>query len=166
MCSKLQKPIVDYIKVVIKSKKHTSFQKVLALRLLNKCVEARCNEFNRYVEKKILKRLLIFAEHNKDRNSPNDLLSKGETIFSHDEKDKTNACVFLIVLLDSIEKWANICPLADNNRSPSDFAKGYQKLKSYKILFPSQVNNPKIKSVLNLDNINNHSNNQSQPTTQ
>ena len=94
--------------MVIKSKKHTSFQKVLALRLLNRCIEACCVEFNRYVEKKILKRLLIFAEHNKEKNSQNDLLSKGENIFGNDEKDRTNAAMFLVLLLHYIQIWATV----------------------------------------------------------
>lgn len=151
--SKLQKPIVDYIKVVIKSKKHTSFQKVLALRLLHKCIETRANEFNRYVEKKILRRLLIFAEHNKDKNTANDLLTKGENIFENNDKDKHNAAIFQILLLDYIEKWAYVCPLADDLKSPSQFAKGYQGLVHKKILFPSQVNTPKVKSILNIDSM-------------
>jgi hypothetical protein len=59
-------------------------------------------EFNRYVEKKILKRLAIFAEHNKDKNSDSDLLTKGENIFGSDEKDKKSAANFLILLLHYI----------------------------------------------------------------
>jgi hypothetical protein len=50
-----------------------------------------------------LKRLAIFAEHNKDKNSDSDLLTKGENIFfGSDEKDKKSAANFLILLLHYI----------------------------------------------------------------
>jgi hypothetical protein len=54
-------PIVNVVKQTIKSKTHTSHQKLLALRLLNRCFSKDNKEFNRYVEKKILTRLGIFA---------------------------------------------------------------------------------------------------------
>ena len=63
-------------------------------------------ELNKYVEKKILTRLGIFAEFNKERNSDTDIYTRGEFIFSADEKDKKSAAAFLILLLDCIEKWA------------------------------------------------------------
>lgn len=48
-------PIVNVVKQTIKSKSHTSQQKLLCLRLLNKCIGRGENkEFVRYVEKKIL----------------------------------------------------------------------------------------------------------------
>jgi hypothetical protein len=71
-------------------------------------------EFNKWVEKKILKRLAIFAEHNKERTSSGELLSKGEDIFSSSERDKTHAAEFLVVLLDCIEKWAFAFPFTED----------------------------------------------------
>ena len=76
-------------------------------------------EFNKWVEKKILKRLAIFAEYNKDRTQGSDLLSKGETIFGSDEKDKKNAAAFLIVLLDCLEKWAFAFPFTEDQKTPT-----------------------------------------------
>jgi hypothetical protein len=57
--------IVDTVKATIKSKKHRSDQKVLALKVLHKCILKRNWEFIRYVEKKTLRRLGIFAEFGK-----------------------------------------------------------------------------------------------------
>lgn len=85
-------------------------------------------EFNKWVEKKILKRLAIFAEHNKDKSSAGELLTKGETIFSSDEKDRKSAGAFLIVLLDCLEKWAFAFPFTEDQKSPTQFVKAYQTL--------------------------------------
>lgn len=71
-------------------------------------------EFNKWVEKKILKRLAIYAEHNKEKNSGGDMMTKGELIFTSDEKDKKSAASFLIVLLDCIEKWAFAYPFTED----------------------------------------------------
>jgi hypothetical protein len=57
------------VKASIKSKKYTSLQKVYALKLLHKCIMKKNKELAKYVEKKILKRLVIFAEFNKDKNT-------------------------------------------------------------------------------------------------
>ena len=59
-------------------------------------------ELAKYVEKKTLKRLTIFAEFNKG----GELSIRGEYIFGVDEKDRKSAATFLILLLDCIEKWA------------------------------------------------------------
>lgn len=71
-------------------------------------------EFNKWVEKKILKRLTIFAEFNKERSSAGELLTKGENVFANDEKDRRSASTFLIVLLDCIEKWAFVFPFTED----------------------------------------------------
>ena len=131
---------MDYIKVVIKSKKHTALQKIYALRLLHKCIEAKCNDFNRYVDKKVLKRLLILAEFNKEKNKPcfADLQTKGELIFGKEDLiNKADAARFLGLLLDCIEKWAQIVPLGEDSKSPSMYVKGYKSLVAKKVLFPS-----------------------------
>ena len=62
-------PIVNVVKQTIKSKTHTSQQKLFCLRLLNKCIgkQGENKEFMRYAEKKILARLAIFAQHNKEK---------------------------------------------------------------------------------------------------
>jgi hypothetical protein len=59
-------------------------------------------EFNKYVEKKIMKRLGIMASFN---SMEQDIDIRGEGIFGHDERDRKSAAVFLIMLLDCIEKW-------------------------------------------------------------
>jgi hypothetical protein len=52
---------VNVVKQTIKSKTHSSLQKLLSLKLLNKCFLKENEDFNRYVEKKIMERLGIFA---------------------------------------------------------------------------------------------------------
>ncbi len=96
---------MDFVKATIKSKKHTSLQKVYALKLLHKCVMRKNKEFAKYVEKKILKRLVIYGEFNKDKTSAQELIYKGEFIFSNTEADRKSAATFLILLLDCLEKW-------------------------------------------------------------
>ncbi len=61
------KPVIDTIKKIIKNKKNDSPNKVLALKLLNDCLtEGKSNEeLILYTEKKILKRLIIFAKTRK-----------------------------------------------------------------------------------------------------
>ena len=68
-------------------------------------------EFNRYVEKKILTRLGIFAQHNKEKTEEGDLIYKGELIFAGSEKDRRSAAAFLVLLLDCLERWAKMMPL-------------------------------------------------------
>jgi hypothetical protein len=120
-------PIVNVVKQTIKSKTHTSGQKLNSLRLLNKCVAGR-QEFNRYVEKKILTRLGIFALHNKEKNEESDIMFKGEQIFGPGEKDRRSAAAFLVLLLDCTERWAKLIPLAEDGKGPSQFVKTYQTL--------------------------------------
>jgi hypothetical protein len=65
-------------------------------------------ELNSYVESKILDRLTILAEFNNDPNekSAQALLTRGKNLFGADEKDTQSSANFLIILLDSLEKWA------------------------------------------------------------
>lgn len=67
--NKQSKTIIDFVKVVIKNKKAYALQKVLALKLLNKCMMKNNKEFVKYFEKKILSRLTIFSEFNKEKQT-------------------------------------------------------------------------------------------------
>lgn len=98
--------------------------------MLNKCIakQGENKEFVRYVEKKILARLAIFAQHNKEKIEEQDLAFKGEFIFSEKEKDRRSAASFMILLLDSIERWARIEPYSADSRNPSEFTKTFQTL--------------------------------------
>ena len=98
------------MKAHIKNKKAPTIQKVYALKLLHKCILKKNKEFAKYVEKKIMARLQIFAEFNKDKNTLQELHTKGELIFSSSEPDKASAAAFLILLLDCLEKWALVFP--------------------------------------------------------
>ena len=118
-------PIVNVVKQTIKSKSHTSLQKLIALRLLNKCFMKENHDFNRYTEKKILTRLGIFALHNKEKVEESDLQFKGEFIFAGNEKDRRSAAAFLVLLLDCIERWARVEPLAEDGKSQSQYVKTY-----------------------------------------
>ncbi|CDW72876.1 UNKNOWN [Stylonychia lemnae] len=144
---KLQQPIVNLIKQTIKSKTHTSTQKLLSLRLLHKCFQKKNKEFNKYVDKKILSRLVILAQHNKQKNQETELIYKGETIFSEKDPDKNSAAAFLVLLLDCIEQWSKIYPLQDDNKTPSNYVKQYVALQQKKILFPSQCRGNPLASV-------------------
>lgn len=119
---------MNVVKQTIKSKSHSSGQKLLALRLLNKCFMRENHEFNRYVEKKILQRLGIFAQHNKDKNDEGDLAFKGEFIFGAGEKDRRSAAAFTVLLLDCMERWARVEAVGEDGRSPSGFVKNLQML--------------------------------------
>jgi hypothetical protein len=105
---------------------------------LNKCFTKDNKEFNRYIEKKILTRLGIFAQHNKEKVEESDLVYKGESIFSVSEKDRRSASAFLVLLLDCLERWATKEPLSEDGKSESTFVKTYKILQQKKILFPSQ----------------------------
>ena len=71
-------------------------------------------------------------------NKPNDLVSKGAFIFSTEESDITSAANFLVLLLDSIEKWATTFPYYDDTRQMTQFKKGYMGLIHRNVKFPSQ----------------------------
>jgi len=65
------KPVVDSVKQVIKDRKSDSPSKLLALKLLNRCLsEGAGEEFLVYMEKKIMSRLAIFAKHKKVLTTP------------------------------------------------------------------------------------------------
>jgi hypothetical protein len=63
---KAQKAAIDKIKQIIKAppKKFTASHKFYCLKLLNKIVMKKNPEVNKYVDKKLLKRLCVFAEFN------------------------------------------------------------------------------------------------------
>ena len=61
--------MIDTIKASIKNKKLPSCQKLYAIKLLNKCVMKGNKDFIKYVEKKVLTRLGILAEFNKEKIS-------------------------------------------------------------------------------------------------
>jgi len=70
--------IVDEIKRIIKSKKNDSPSKVMSLKLLNVCVmQGQNEEFFQYAEKKIMRRLQIFARYKKEMME----LDKGALLF-------------------------------------------------------------------------------------
>lgn len=71
-------------------------------------------EFNKYVEKKILKRLGIMAEFNAKES---DITRRGELIFGSDERDRQSAANFLIMLLDCLEKWAAAFRFYEDNKT-------------------------------------------------
>lgn len=129
---------MNVVKQTIKSKSHTAAQKLLALRLLNKCFHKRNKEFNKWVDKKIMERLVILAQHNKHKNSELEITTKGESVFSDKETDKKSASAFLVLLLECMEQWSKIQPLGDDNKTPSNFVKQYVALQQKKILFPSE----------------------------
>ncbi len=137
-------PIVNVVKTTIKSKTHSSLQKLLSLRVLNKCFMMENKEFNRYIEKKIMARLAIFSQHNKEKTDESDLPFKGEFIFAGTEKDRRSAAGFMVLLLDCMERWAKIEPYTTDGKGPSEFMKTYQLLVSKRVFFPSQcrVSNP------------------------
>ena len=58
--------MIDSIKILIKSNKNDSPNKVLALNLLHLCLMQSDNEeYTLYMEKKLLRRLSILARHRK-----------------------------------------------------------------------------------------------------
>ena len=69
---------------------------------------------------------------------------KGEFIFGPTERDRKSAAAFLVLLLDSLERWAAVESLAEDNKSPSQYVKQLVMLQQKKIFFPSQsrMSNP------------------------
>lgn len=63
--------------------------------------------------------------------------TKGDNIFSDKETDKQSASAFLVLLLECLEQWSKVFPLADDNKTPSNFVKQYVGLQQKKIMFPS-----------------------------
>jgi len=81
-----------------------------------------------YVQKKILQRLTIFAKYcPKDSkvDDCNNLMTRGETIFMQDEKDRKSAASFLIVLLECLEKWAERYKKDSKTGDPTQFWKSF-----------------------------------------
>lgn len=68
-------------------------------------------------------RLVILAQHNKQKNTEVEMTYKGEFIFSDKETDRQSGAAFLVLLLECIEQWSKICPLAEDNKTPSNFVK-------------------------------------------
>jgi hypothetical protein len=95
------------------------------LKLLNKCFNKNNTDFNRYVEKKIMERLTIFAQHNKEKTEESDMVFKGELIFVGSEKDRKSAAAFLVLLLDCLERWAKMVPYQAEGKEKSEFVKTY-----------------------------------------
>ena len=94
--------LVDHVKVVIKSgKKHTSQEKLRALKLLHKALikSADNSVFVVYVAKKIMERLQILATHcpkGINYTDESSIPRRGANIFLPDEPDTKNASQFLI----------------------------------------------------------------------
>ena len=75
-----------------------------------------------------MERLTIFAQYCPKGNDPSDftnLRTRGEYIFMSDEKDTKSACSFLIVLLDSIERWGKKYQLDSRTGENTIFYKSY-----------------------------------------
>jgi hypothetical protein len=66
--------------------------------------------------------------HNKEKIEETDLAFKGEFIFSDKEKDRRSAAAFMILLLESLERWARVEPYTADAKGPSEFMKTYQTL--------------------------------------
>eukprot|EP00347_Sterkiella_histriomuscorum_P009535 403340835 len=145
--SKYHAAIVAHIKQVIKSKQSTSHQKLLALRLLNQCVLKNAKDFHKVIDKKIIKRLGILAQFNKEKNSEDDMVTKGTFLFSEKEPDKKSSQRFLVYLLDCIERWSQSFPLGEDWKTPTGYMKLYQSLLQKKILFPSQCKSNPLKQL-------------------
>jgi len=131
---KVKRQVVDAVKEVIKGppKDYGAHEKLNALRLLNKSILLRNNEFNRYVENILMAGLQRLAQFNAPKQADDaasdagsaklsahdtaqEMLRRGEMIFGPHETDRQSSATFLVILLDSIEKWSRI----DTSDSPS-----------------------------------------------
>lgn len=70
------------------------------------------------------------------RNDIQGIVTRGEFIFSNSETDKKNAAAFLIILLDSVERWAQLYP-KEANGNYSIFLRSFQTLREKGVTFPS-----------------------------
>lgn len=138
-----QKRLVDSCKAIIKSgKKATAAEKLRALKVLNKAVMAAENNWNflNYVQKKILKRLVILGQYcprGYELDDMQGLLTRGETIFMSDESDKKSAAHFLIVLLDCFDRWFSKYG-KDPKQKKTGFYTATVELKQAGVIFPKR----------------------------
>lgn len=101
---KVKKQVADVIKEVIKgsARDYSAREKLNALKLLNKSILLRNNEFNRYIENQLMARLQILAQFNPNNvpddgvsdasstklsthNTAQEMLRRGEMIFGPHE---------------------------------------------------------------------------------
>ena len=89
-----------------------------------------------------MERLVILAAHcppGEKKGDFSNLHNRGRHIFGRDEKDTNSASAFLIVLLDCIERWANLYKKDPKTKRASKFSMCYQELVNDGICFPSEA---------------------------
>ena len=178
---KVKKFVVDKIKTILKAEpqEHSAKDKLVALKLLNRAILKKNQEFNRYVEQTLMARLSILAQYNplddsvmntdilnqssmSIQNTAQELMTRGQHMFSPEEKDTQSSSHFLVTLLDFIEKWSNLeeTQIADSSNAEKDkiytFKMVFQDLHEIKqITFPSKYRQPAQQSSPNIVNDSN-----------
>ena len=145
---KIKKVVVDHIKQKLteEPKMCGACQKLMSLKLLNRAIMKKNQEFNRYVEANLLESLAKLAQYGinqksgRIQNSAQELLSRGKGIFGPSETDQTSSAKFLVILLDCIEKWSYLADSGENDQNGMTFENVYKQL-CKQIQFPSSFRN-------------------------
>ena len=110
--------------------------------MLHKCIMKASNNqvFLEYVQIKVMGRLAILATHCPANMKKDDIFTlklRGANIFCADEKDEKSASSFLIVLLNSIESWAQKHQIDKKTGKTSIFKQIHSELIRKGYCFPS-----------------------------
>lgn len=137
---KVQKNLVDLIKQTIQDppQKSQALHKLIALKVLNKIVNIKNPDLNKYAEDTILESLVQIAGKNEQNSleGAQSMLIRGQNIFGPEEQDIHRSASFLVYLLNCIEKWA-LSSFESETAGESRFNEVYQLLLKKGIQFPS-----------------------------
>mmetsp|Transcript_2104 Transcript_2104/g.5210 ORF Transcript_2104/g.5210 Transcript_2104/m.5210 type:complete len:935 (+) Transcript_2104:1865-4669(+) len=129
---------ISLIKKTIKNRKMLASQKLTALKLLHAGMMTANTNYLLFASKKISRRFMIMARHNKDSKSEN----RGLDLFNAQTSDQAAASAeFLKCLLTYIKLWARSFGIGPD-KNPSDFYKLYNTLYREGVAFPSSSSLP------------------------
>lgn len=99
--------IVDHVKETVKDEDVEPMRKYQAIQMLVDLMKSRNKPLGKYVVKKILKRLTLFAMHNKNSKDED----RGKNIFPKTKKSQQQyGAKFLTTLLIAMEDWGKNWP--------------------------------------------------------
>ena len=128
--------IVDNIKSTIKNEEFQPVRKYQAMLLLKDLMLTHNKALGKYVVKKILKRLIILAQHKTGGKGDDREEEHGKDIFGAVKKDQEQyAAKFFNTLLTALQEWGKNWPKASDGPYNS-FHKEYNELLMNGVQFP------------------------------